>query len=81
MTYTFAPNDEPLFVDQLPNNFNIPESEDLIKDEPLVLSPNTEILTELILIDDIDIPVEIKANRAILVDKNRQEIWDKVRSI
>ena len=77
----FDSSNTTVVIDQLPNNFNIPESEDLIKDEPLVLSPNTEILTELILIDDIDIPVEIKANRAILVDKNRQEIWDKVRSI
>lgn len=77
----FDSSNTTVVIDQLPNNFNIPESEDLIKDEPLVISPDTEILTELILIDDIDIPVEIKANRAILVDKNRQEIWDKVRSI
>lgn len=77
----FDSSDTTVVIDQLPNNFNIPESEDLIKNEQLVLSPDTEILTELILIDDIDIPVEIKANRAILVDKNRQEDWIKVRSI
>lgn len=77
----FDSSNTTVVIDQLPNNFNIPESEDLIKDEQPVITPDTEILTELILIDDIDIPVEIKANRAILVDKNRQEIWDKVRSL
>ena len=66
-------------IDRSPDNFAIPASEDKFIDEDPVISPETEVLSEKILIDDIDIPVEIHANYPILVDKNSQDVWQGVR--
>ena len=68
-------------IDETPDNFTIDESEDKLKNEDPVITPETEILSEMYLVDDIDIPVEIKSDYPILVDVNKNETWIKVRQI
>jgi hypothetical protein len=71
----------PIIIDDTPENLNIPESEDLIKDQTPVVSPEVEVLSDLILIDDIDIKVEVKSNYPIQVDLNQDGDWTDVREI
>ena len=68
-------------IDETPDNIIIPEKEDAFKSEDPVFAPETEILSELLLVDDIDIPVEIKANAPIQVDINGQQNWKNLRQI
>ena len=68
-------------IDQQPDNFIIDETEDVIKNQDPVYTPETEILSEMYLINDIDIPVEIKADYPIKVDINKNDDWEDVRQI
>ncbi|AIX23927.1 virion structural protein [Synechococcus phage ACG-2014j] len=70
-----------IIVDDTPENLNIPESEDLLKDQTPVVSPEVEVLSDLLLIDDIDIKVEIKSNYPIQVDLNQNDDWKDVRQL
>jgi hypothetical protein len=71
----------PINVDETPANFLVPESEDLLKSQNPIYTPDSLVTSYEILIDDIDIPVEIKADRPILVDINDQEVWTQIRQI
>ena len=68
-------------IDRIPDNLDIPESRDLIKDQAPVISPDTEVLSEQLLINDIDIPVEIKSNHRIKVQINDDDNWENVREL
>ncbi len=68
-------------IDQTPDNLSIPESEDLIKSQEPVFSPEGDILSDLILVDGIDVDVEIKANYPIQVDKNQENDYNDVRQL
>ena len=70
-----------VIIDQTPDNFVIPESKDKFKEQEPVETPETEVLSELLLVDGIDIPVEIKANYPLLVDKNLEDNWQGVREL
>jgi hypothetical protein len=71
----------PINIDETPENFLVPESEDLLKGQNPIYTPDSLVTSYEILINDIDIPVEIKADRPILVDINNQEIWNSIREI
>lgn len=71
----------PIIIDDTPDNLNIPESDDLIKDQEPVVSPDVEVLSDLLLVDDIDIQVEIKSNYPIQVDINQADDWNDVREL
>jgi hypothetical protein len=71
----------PINVDETPSNFLVPESEDLLKNQNPIYTPDSTVTSYEILIEDIDIPVEVKADRPILVDVNDQEIWTPIRQI
>ncbi len=71
----------PINIDETPANFLVPESEDLLKNQNPIYTPDSTVTSYEILIEDIDIPVEVKADRPILVDVNDQEIWTQIRSI
>jgi hypothetical protein len=71
----------PINVDQTPNNFLVPESEDLFKDQAPIFTPDSQVTTYKIVIDDIDIPVEVKSDKPILIDKNEQQDWKPIRRI
>ena len=71
----------PIIVDDTPDNITIPESGDLLKDQEPVTTPDTEVLSEMILIDGVDIQVEIKASDPVNVDVNANDDWTKIRQI
>jgi hypothetical protein len=68
-------------IDVTPDNIIIPETDDKFKDQDPVFAPETEIVSELLLVDDIDVPVEIKSNFPIQVDINGQNNWKNIRQI
>ena len=71
----------PINIDETPTNFLVPESEDLLKDQAPIYTPDAIATSYKIVIGDIDIPVEIKADKPILIDKNEQQDWERLRSI
>lgn len=70
-----------IVIDVSPENIVIPETDGKFKSENPVFTPQTQILSELLLVDGIDIPIEIKANAPIQVDINRQDNWKDLRSL
>ena len=71
----------PVEIDETPDVIDIPQSEDKVRDEEPVVTPDAEITTEQILIDDIDIPVEIKAEYPIQVEINNNGNWLNIREL
>ena len=71
----------PVNIDQTPDAIDIPSSEDKLRDELPVITPDVEVTTEQIVVDDIDIPVEIKSDYPIQVEIENGEVWYKVREI
>lgn len=68
-------------IDQMPDFIQIPESDDKIKDETPVISPDTVVTTTEILVNDIDIPVEIKSDLPVQVEIDNDGIYRDVRRI
>lgn len=68
-------------IDELPDNVSIPESDELFKDQEPVVSPDVEILSDMILIDGVDINIEIKSDYPIQVDINDSDNWQNVREL
>jgi len=68
----------PINIDETPDNIIIPETDDRIKEEQPVYSPNIApndiILSDLLEIQGIDIPVEIKSNFPIKVILNNDNL-------
>jgi hypothetical protein len=71
----------PINIDETPENFLVPESTDLFKDQDPVYTPDVTLTQYKILVTGIDIPIEIKADRPILVDVNDQNDWEQIRRI
>ncbi len=70
----------PVNIDQTPGLVSVPESRDKFKTEEPVISPEEDSLLTLE-VTDIDIPVEIKADKQIKVEIDDNGIWNDVRSI
>ncbi len=69
-------------IDESPLPFSIPASEEKLKDEDPVITPDDTITTETIQITDIDIPVEIKSSQPIQVEFSTDpDVWHEVRSL
>ena len=58
----------PINIDQRPDAVDIPSSEDKLRDEQPVITPDAIVTSEQIVVEDIDIPVEIKSNYPIQVE-------------
>jgi hypothetical protein len=71
----------PINVDETPENFLVPESVELLKQQSPIFTPDARLTSYEIKIDDIDIPVEVMADKPILVDKNKQQDWKQIRKI
>lgn len=71
----------PIIIDESPNVIDIPESDDTFKDENPVVTPDVEVTTQQIVIDDIDIPVEIKSDYPIQVQIDEDGVYKDVRQI
>jgi hypothetical protein len=70
----------PINIDETPDNFLIPDSDDLLKEQAPVSTPDATITSYQIQIDDIDIPIEVKSNKPILIKKNNDD-WIKLRQL
>ena len=74
-----------IIIDETPDNIDVQETDGLIKSEDPVYTPDIlpddTVMSDLYLIDGIDIPVEIKANYPIKVDINKNDVWQDVRQI
>jgi hypothetical protein len=71
----------PINIDETPDNFLIPETEEAYKSQDPVVTPDQTILSYEIVVDGVDIPVEVKADKPILVEINNDDNWDQIRSI
>ena len=71
----------PVNIDQTPNAIDIPSTEDKLRDEEPVITPNVEVTSEQIVVEDIDIPVEIKSDYPIQVEIENSDVWYDVREI
>ncbi|QPB08456.1 hypothetical protein [Synechococcus phage S-H9-2] len=78
---------ETVNIDRLPENINIPDRIELAPSTDPVVSPDEDtVLSNPLLVDDIDIPVEIRASQPIQVrfDDNDPDIesnWKSLRQI
>jgi hypothetical protein len=74
-----------IIIDETPNNLNLEETSEKYKSQEPVYTPDVvpdEVIeSELYLIEDIDIPVEIKANAPIQVDINKSGTWKNIRQM
>ena len=68
-------------IDQTPENIIIPDSLGLIRNEEPVISPEDGPLNTMLLVDDIDVPVEILSDHPIKVQKNLDGTWIDVRNL
>ena len=70
-------------IDETPDNLTLQETEDKFKDQEPVYTPDQApddvVLSDLYLIEGIDIPVEIKSNYPIKVDINKNDNWQDIR--
>jgi hypothetical protein len=71
----------PVNIDQTPDAIDIPSTEDKLRDEEPVVTPNVEVTSEQIVVQDIDIPVEIKSDYPIQVEIENGDVWYDVRQI
>jgi hypothetical protein len=90
ITYTAAgnggsvsagPNTVTVNIDETPDNLDIPDSDELIRDEAPIISPDVEIVSQTLEINDIDIPIEVKSNYPIQVTINQLDDWKNVREL
>ena len=79
--YSVALFDVPIVIDRTPDAIDIPSSEDKLRDELPVITPNVEVTSEQIVVDDIDIPVEIKSDYPIQVEIDNSGTFRGVREI
>ena len=78
---TTVTNNVTIIIDEVPENINVPETDELFKEQEPIYTPNYEVTSNYLEVLDIDIPVEIKSSHPIKVDRNRQENWQDLRSI
>ena len=68
-------------IDTTPDAIQIPETDDTFIDQEPVVTPDVEVTTDQIVITDIDIPVEIKADYPIQVEIDNDNVWQDIREI
>ena len=71
----------PVNIDQTPDAIDIPSTEDKLRDEQPVITPDVEVISEQIVVTDIDIPVEVKADYPIQVEIDNSNVWYNVQEL
>ncbi len=71
----------PIIIDQTPDAIDIPETDDTFKNEEPVVTPDVEVTTDQIVIDDIDVPVEVRADYPIQIEIDDSGTFINVREI
>ena len=77
----FATFDAFINVDRTPDAIDIPASEDKLRDEQPVITPDAVVTSQQIVVDDIDVPVEIKADQPIQVEIDDSGTFQDIREI
>lgn len=67
-------------IDQTPDYIDVPESEDKLKNEDPVITPDEDVFLQLT-VDDIDIPVEVKSDFPIQVEIDDSGVFIPIREI
>lgn len=70
-----------IIIDETPENMNVPETDELYRSQEPVYTPNYTVTSNYMEVIDVDIPVEIRSNRPIKVDRNRQDSWQDIRQL
>jgi hypothetical protein len=74
-----------IIIDETPDNMVIEETEGKFKSENPVYTPDVlpeeAIESQMYMIEGVDIPVEIKSNKPIQVDINKEGLWQNIREI
>ena len=70
-----------VIIDQTPDLIDIPESDDKISSETPVITPDVETTTLTLTVNDIDIPVEVKADYPIQVEFDTDGNYQDIRQI
>ena len=68
-----------IIIDEMANLITIPESREKGPEEEPVISPDITITSEKIEIEDVDIPVEVKASHPIKIECDEDGTWHDVR--
>lgn len=68
-------------IDRTPDALLIPETEDVIKNEDPVISPDQEVTSVQLVVDDIDVPVKIKADYPVQVEIDNDGIYRDVEQL
>ena len=68
-------------IDEMPDQISIPASENLFLDQNPVITPDVTITSQQLVVDDIDIPVEVKASSPIQIEIDDDGTWRDIRSI
>lgn len=68
-------------IDQTPDLIDIPESQDKIQSQDPVITPDVEVTTLQLAVNDIDIPVRIKADYPIQVEIDNSGTYTDVEQI
>jgi len=68
-------------IDRMPDAIDIPETDDTFKNEEPVVTPDVEVTSQRLLVDDIDIPVEVKADYPIQLEIDDSGIYVDIREI
>lgn len=71
----------PVSIDQTPDAIDIPSIEDKLRDEQPVITPDVEVTSEQIVVEDIDIPVEVKSNFPVQVEIDNSNVWYNIREL
>ena len=68
-------------IDRTPNALDIPETDEALKNENPVITPDVEVTTVQLLVEDIDVPVKIKADYPIQVEIDDDGVYRDVEQI
>ena len=68
-------------IDEMPDQITVPSSEDKFLGEEPVITPDVTVTSEQLVINDIDIPVEIKSDTPIQIEIDDDGTWRNIRSI
>ena len=68
-------------IDRTPDALSVPEVADAIKNEDPVISPDQEVTSVQLVVDDIDVPVKIKADYPIQVEIDDDGVYRNVEEI
>lgn len=67
-------------IDQTPDYIDVPESEDKLKNEDPVITPDEDVFLTLT-VDDIDIPVEVKSDFPVQMEIDDSGVYIPIREI